>query len=266
VGEADEVAAGSLARCVEHLLGEPRGEAPSDHEALGEWLASRGLVRVSVAEPAGFAMAGRFLARYEGGWAVVFGVPPGPLYDPLEIAKSSGPPLEASVIAPLELRTPRRSEADPGRGLVRSIAIAPSAEAPMRPLERATAIAGRGLDGDRYARGEGTFSTRAGTGRALTLVDAAALTRLRANGVALEDVESRRNLVVEGIELDALIGRRFRVGEIECQGARRCEPCAHLERLTRPGVLRGLVHRGGLRADVLAGGVIQVGDEIVAVD
>jgi len=83
-------------------------------------------------------------------------------------------------------------------------------------------------------------------------------------GVELALIEARRNLVVRGIALDDLIGRRFRVGEVECFGQRRCEPCAHLERLTRPGVLRGLVHRGGLRADVLSSGRIRVGDRIEA--
>ena len=85
-------------------------------------------------------------------------------------------------------------------------------------------------------------------------------------GVGLAPAEARRNLVVRGIELDGLIGKRFRVGEVECLGQRRCEPCAHLERLTRPGVLRGLVHRGGLRADVLSGGEIRPGDRIEALD
>jgi MOSC domain-containing protein YiiM len=77
-------------------------------------------------------------------------------------------------------------------------------------------------------------------------------------------VEARRNLVVRGIALDDLIGRRFRVGEVECVGQRRCEPCSHLERMTRPGVLRSLVHRGGLRADVLSDGEIRVGDRVEA--
>ncbi len=69
---------------------------------------------------------------------------------------------------------------------------------------------------------------------------------------------------MRGMALDDLIGRRFRVGEVECFGQRRCEPCAHLERLTRSGVLRGLVHRGGLRADVLSGGGIRTGDRVEA--
>lgn len=87
---------------------------------------------------------------------------------------------------------------------------------------------------------------------------------MAANGVELAPAEARRNLVVRGVALDELIGKRFRVGEVECFGQRRCEPCAHLERLTRPGVLRALMHRGGLRADVLSGGEIRTGDRVEA--
>jgi MOSC domain-containing protein YiiM len=84
--------------------------------------------------------------------------------------------------------------------------------------------------------------------------------------VGLEPIEARRNLIVRGVDLDALRGRRFRVGAVECLGQRRCEPCAHLERLTRPGVLRALAHRGGLRADILRGGELHVGDPVQALE
>jgi MOSC domain-containing protein YiiM len=143
---------------------------------------------------------------------------------------------------------------------VGAIFVASTAEAAMVAVEGVPAVAGRGLEGDRYFDGAGTFSAKGGTGRDITLVDAAALA---AAGVS--EAESRRNVVVSGIDLDALIGRSFRVGELECFGRRRCEPCAHLQRLTRPGVLRALVHRGGLRADVVAGGIVRVGDEVVAI-
>lgn len=257
----------SLPRCVEHLLGERPGSAPSGRAAIGEWLAARGFALASVADPASFSMAGAFLARGEVGWAVVFGIPPGTLFDPAGAAKPVPSPLEAAVLAPLELSGyTERDERVPGTGLVEAIAIATAKEEPMRSLERARAIAGAGLEGDRYARGEGTFSTRGGSGRSLTLVDSAALNALAAEGIELDPIDARRNLVVGGIDLDALIGRRFRVGAVECLGARRCEPCAHLERLTGPGVLRGLVHRGGLRADLLSDGEISVGDDVVALD
>ena len=78
--------------------------------------------------------------------------------------------------------------------------------------------------------------------------------------------KARRNVVTRGIALNALVGRRLRIGSVECVGRRLAEPCAHLEKLARPGLLRPLVHRGGLRADIVAGGVIRVGDEVEALD
>jgi MOSC domain-containing protein YiiM len=149
-------------------------------------------------------------------------------------------------------------------GTVELIALAAEAEGPMRAVSAAEAVEGGGLLGDRYERGAGTFSNPRGRGYDLTLVEAEALEELSAKGVELAPAAARRNLVVRGIALDDLIGRRFRVGEVECFGQRRCEPCSHLERLTRPGVLRGLVHRGGLRADVLSGGGIRTGDRVEA--
>ncbi len=256
----------SLARCVEELCGEPAGSVPIGREPLGEWLSAAGLKLVEVADPGSFSMAGRFLARYERGWAIAFGVPPGPIFDPSGTVAPNGSIQEAWVLVPLDRVRPRRSSAPASAGTVEAIAIAPAAEAPMRTVDRARAIANRGLEGDRYALGDGTFSTRTGTGRDLTLVDRRAIEGLAAAGIELGPADARRNLVVDGIDLDGLIGRRFRVGEVECRGARRCEPCAHLERITTPGVLRGLVHRGGLRADILAGGEISVGDEIVVID
>jgi MOSC domain-containing protein YiiM len=86
------------------------------------------------------------------------------------------------------------------------------------------------------------------------------------DGRRLDYVDARRNVVTRGIELNALVGRRFRVGDVECLGQRLCEPCAHLERLTTSGVLRGLIHRGGLRADVLTDGEISIGSRIETLD
>jgi MOSC domain-containing protein YiiM len=266
LGETGNSRESSLARCVEHLLGEPEAVAPGERSLLGDWLSARGLVLVPVADPGSFSMGGSFLGRFEAGWAVLFGIPPGPIFDPLGAAAGDGLVLEAAVIAPLELDPPPRHPVDPATGRVESIAIAPAAEAPMETLERVRAVAGRGLAGDRYSDGAGTFSTGSGAGRALTLVESAAISELRDAGVDLDAVDARRNLVVSGIDLDGLIGRRFRVGAVECFGSRRCEPCAHLQRLTQPGVLRGLVHRGGLRADLLTDGEISVGDEVAALD
>jgi MOSC domain-containing protein YiiM len=82
------------------------------------------------------------------------------------------------------------------------------------------------------------------------------------DGARLEYAEARRNIITRGIDLEALVGERFKVGEVECVGRRLCEPCAHLERLTHTGVLRGLIHKGGLRADILGEGTIHVGAAI----
>ncbi len=132
-----------------------------------------------------------------------------------------------------------------------------------RPVEAARAIAGSGLEGDRYQRRSGTFSDRGGDGRDLTLIEAEALEALAAEaGIALEPGESRRNVVTRGLSLNDLVGRRFTVGEVECVGRRLCDPCTHLEGLTQPGVLKGLARRGGLRADILHGGPITTGDPV----
>jgi MOSC domain-containing protein YiiM len=133
----------------------------------------------------------------------------------------------------------------------------------MVKVQRATARAGRGLEGDRYFNRRGTFSSAHGRGHGLTLIETEVLDRLRLPGAPLATEEARRNVVTRGIGLNALVGRRFRIGDVECFGQRLCEPCAHLERLTakvgKPGVLRALIHQGGLRADVLTDGDIRVG-------
>ena len=162
------------------------------------------------------------------------------------------------------LRAIQTEEASGVAGTVETIALAAEAGGPMKEAPSAEALAGRGLPGDRYERGAGTFSNPNGRGYDLTLVEAEALEELAAGGVELAPAEARRNLVVRGIALDGLIGKSFRVGSVELFGQRRCEPCAHLERLTVPGVLRGLVHRGGLRADVISGGTIRLWDSVEA--
>jgi hypothetical protein len=258
----------SLRACIAHMLSIDVSEVPTKREAnLGQWLALRNLGLVPVASPETFEWPGRFLGlqRHSSTWAVFFGVPPGIVYDPMaEPDRKKDPAVDAAFV--LAQHDPQRgtepSSGTESVGTIELIALAAEAEGPMRTVSSAEAVEGRGLRGDRYERGAGTFSNPRGRGYDLTLVEAEALEELSAKGVELAPVEARRNLVVRGIALDDLIGRRFRVGEVECFGQRRCEPCAHLERLTRPGVLRGLVHRGGLRADMLSGGGIRIGDRV----
>jgi len=239
----------SRAECIAEIVG--AGGVPDDEVELRNWLAVRGLGLVPIAEPQAFEWPGPFLGRRADGFAVLFGVPPGTIHG------SDDGALEAAWVVAAHQSPPAPAPGDAGTGVVEAIAIATAAEAPMQGVEAATAIAGAGLEGDRYARGAGTFSPGRSDGRDLTIVAAEALA-----DAGVEPLESRRNVVVRGVDVDALRGRRFRIGDVELVGARRCEPCAHLERLTRPGVLRALVHRGGLRADIVAGGELRVGDEV----
>jgi MOSC domain-containing protein YiiM len=125
------------------------------------------------------------------------------------------------------------------------------------------AIAGRGLEGDRYFNQVGTYSNRPGTGREVTLIEIEAIEALKRDyDIGLRPGESRRNIVTRGVPLNHLLGREFKVGEVRLRGARLCEPCSHLQKLTQQGVMRGLIHRGGLRAEILTGGVIRVDDVI----
>ena len=125
------------------------------------------------------------------------------------------------------------------------------------PVMSVRAIAGKGLEGNRYFD-EGK------PGRELTLIEAEALEALRAeHGIELDGASSRRNVLTRGVRLNDLVGARFRVGELECRGVELCEPCSHLQSLTQPGVLKGLVHRGGLNAEILVGGELRPGDAVV---
>jgi MOSC domain-containing protein YiiM len=134
---------------------------------------------------------------------------------------------------------------------------------PMLPVQSVRALAGRGLDGDRYAARSGRWSETPGTGRDLTLIEAEVIEELaRVHGISLAPGESRRNVTTRGVRLNDLVGMRFQVGAVLCQGERLAEPCEYLQGLVGKPVLRPLAHRGGLRATILRDGVISVGDEI----
>jgi hypothetical protein len=224
------------------------------------WLARRGLGLVPIERPREFAWPGPWLALLRGGVAAVaYGTPPGALaWAPLGGAFED---VEAGyVVAPHDaaLWAPPAHPGARAAGTVEAIALAPAAEAPMALVQRAQAHAGRGLEGDRYADARGTFSNPHSRGHDLTLIEGEVL-----DDLVLAPETPRRNVVTRGIDLDALVGRRFRVGDVECEGQRLCEPCAHLQRLTHPEILRDLVHRGGLRADVLSDGAIRLGDPVI---
>ena len=146
-------------------------------------------------------------------------------------------------------------------GRVEAINIGPTEQLPA-PVERVRADAGKGLLGNRYY-----FDDGAKPGRALTLIAAEALEAMASeHGIEITAAESRRNVLTREIDLNALVGKRFRVGDVECVGVELCHPCKTLEGMTKPGVIKGLVNRGGLNADIVTDGVIAVGDEVVAVD
>ena len=119
-------------------------------------------------------------------------------------------------------------------------------------VDSVRAVAGKGLEGDRYF-----FPDGAAPGRALTLVE-----EENVEDVGLPPGATRRQVTTRSVRLNDLVGKRFRVGDVECYGVELCEPCLHLQKLTRPGIVDDLVHRAGLNADILTGGVISVGDEI----
>ena len=144
-------------------------------------------------------------------------------------------------------------------GTVISINIAADAEAPMRSVNEARAIPGRGLEGDRYFDHKGTFS-KPQPDRELTLIEAEAMKRELNVDYGLSD--SRRNVVTRGVPLNHLVGKEFWIGEVKVRGLRLCEPCSHLQKLSHEKVLPGLVHRGGLRAQILTEGMIRVGQSV----
>ena len=147
-------------------------------------------------------------------------------------------------------------------GTIELIYIAPRATEPTQSVNEVLAIPGVGLDGDRYALRQGTFF-KPEPDFELTLIEAEAIEALKRDyNVELAPGESRRNLVTRGVALNHLVGRDFQIGEVKAHGIRLCEPCSHLQRLTGKSVIKGLLHRGGLRAQILTQGAIRVGDDV----
>ena len=282
----------SFAACVASVTETPLSEVPQPRADFRgaiahwrSWLAGRGAGLVPVANAARFNWPGYWLAVLgdtgreqpadDGTAVLMFGTPSGVVLSPqapalLGAAATDLPVREGYVVSGFDpaFTTPI-SPLPQLRGRVEAIAVAEQATGPMRLVDHAHAGAGRGLDGDRYAAKAGTFTPANDTARGydLTLIEAEVLDELALpGGGKLGYPEARRNVVTRGVDLNGLVGRRFRVGDVECLGQRLCEPCSHLERLTTKGVLRGLIHRGGLRADVLTDGQITTGAVIETID
>ncbi len=257
--DADELRA-----CLGEILGTIPPTSP-DGDALvffKQWLAERNLGLVPIDDPAAFEWPGRWLACVRASdddhAVVMFGAPSGPIFDPADALSEGGKIQAGWVLAPLDTTLPPDTPygTDSGVGSVVGLLLAAAAEAPLVPVDQALAIAGRGLEGDRYAAGRGTFNGP-GRGYELTLIEAEVI-----DGLGLAWEQARRNIVTRGVSLNALVGRHFLMGSVECVGRRLAEPCSHLEALAGPGLLRPLVHRGGLRADIVVGGRIRRGDTV----
>lgn len=244
---------------------QPREELPGWR--LTRWLGGLGLGLVPVGEVADFTWAGPWIGivRPAAGdprlAVVMYGVPPGVAWDPWGATEAEDWQLEGGfVVAALDvaLARPELPEAPASVGTVEGIFVALSAGEPTRSLEQARVLAGRGLEGDRHTDGRGTFPSGM-PGSALTLIEAEVCESF---DPPLEASEHRRNLVTRGIDLNRLVGHEFLVGSVRCRGIRPCEPCRVVDGYASRPVLRALVHRGGLRADILENGVVLVGDEV----
>jgi MOSC domain-containing protein YiiM len=276
VGPAGSVEASpgpTLAACVATILEIAVDEVPTLGQddgttdlGLRRWLGGLGLGPVPVADAASFDWAGPWVAwarPANGGQrcaVVMFGVPSGIAWDPSGVAHGDHALEDGFVISPLDvgLARPPTAAAPIGTGTVTAVFVAPMAGEPARSIERAAALAGRGLEGDRHVTGDGTFPSGV-AGSALTLIEAEVCESF---DPPLGPDEHRRNVVTRGIDLNALVGHEFTIGALRCRGMRLCEPCTVIDRYADRPVLRALVHRGGLRADILADGEIAVGDQV----
>lgn len=149
------------------------------------------------------------------------------------------------------------------KGSVEGIFICHQGEKPMNAVTEVRAITGRGLEGDRYFLKMGTYSKKDAPERNVTLIEAEAIEAVaREAGIPMNPGESRRNIVTRGVPLNHLVGKTFSVGQAIFRGIRLCEPCSHLDKLTGKALSPILLHRGGLRAEIITDGTLRVGDEI----
>jgi hypothetical protein len=234
---------------------------PATGWGMSRWLGGLGLGLARIADPPTFSWPGPWIARAGGRFVVMFGVPSGVVWDP-----AGGPEVEPADLedgflvaaADIALAMPPRKAAPAGGGTVEVLCVAVSAGEPARLVHEVKALAGRGLEGDRHVTGKGTFPSGP-PGSALTLIEAEVCESF---DPPLEPSQHRRNVVTRGMDLNALVGHEFTIGGVRCHGMRLCEPCTVVQGYVGRPVLRSLVHRGGLRADILADGEIRVGDPV----
>jgi len=150
-------------------------------------------------------------------------------------------------------------------GKLLAIGIAAEATLPLSSVDSIAAMAGRGLAGDRYAEGKGVGQHGpAKPEQEVTLIEQEAITAAgQEYKLSFTHLDTRRNLLTEGVPLNHLVNKTFTIGEVLLRGIELCEPCGHLEKLTCEGIKRSLIHRGGLRAQIVKGGVLRVGDAVL---
>jgi hypothetical protein len=243
------------------------GEVFPGRWGLARWLAGLGMGLVPVAGATAFPWAGPWIARvcsvdgHKHGAAVLFGVPEGGVaWDPSGITETAGWEIvDGFVVAALDIALAWPSPvAAPGAGVVESIWVAATAGHATESRDLTRALPGLGLEGDRHALSTGTFPTGL-PGSALTLIAGEVCDSF---DPPLTPDEHRRNIVTRGIDVNGLVGREFTIGEVRCRGMRLCEPCVVGQSYSSRAILRPLVHRGGLRVDLLNRGTIRVGDPI----
>jgi hypothetical protein len=244
---------------------------PSDDWNVLAWLGALEVGLVPVADPRSFAWPGPWIARVRGAGGerrsvVMYGrTPSGVLWDPVGGDAVKPESIEDGFVLAAEdiaRGLPRGEAAAVSTGSVDQIWVAAATAQAGRTLDTVCLIPGVGLDGDRYPAGRGTFPTGR-PGSAMTLIEAEVCESF---APPLTPGEHRRNLVTRGVRLNGWVGREFNVGPVRCRGIRLCEPCATMQRYAERPILRPLVHRGGLRADVLEPGQIHVGDPIALIE
>lgn len=140
-----------------------------------------------------------------------------------------------------------------------AIQIAPATSAPLQQVPEVNAVPGHGLEGDRYFSAGGWDEPK----KEVTLIEIEAVEAAnRDYDVELTIEDTRRQVVTRGIALNHLVGHEFKVGDVTLRGVKLNEPCNHLRKLAGKPLIKPLIHRGGLRAQILSAGTIRVGDSI----
>lgn len=150
-------------------------------------------------------------------------------------------------------------------GKVEGIFIALNKGEPTFLVTQAHLVPGMGIEGDRYFNKTGIPDNHSKPGREITLIEMEAIESIREDdGIQITPDQTRRNIVTRGIALNNLVGHLFSVGNIQLHGVRLCEPCQYLANRTDPRVLHAMAHRGGLRAEIISEGIINLNDIITA--